>query len=286
MLMKSRSKTWIAALLLLLVASFGTIALADDDRGEGPLDHSQPVGITPEEIIQKFAAKEKQFAEARENYTWRQTVIVQTPDDDGEFRQVYDVLFDNTGRRTQQVVFAPQSTLQAVSMTKEDFDDINNRLPFVMTSDDLPQYNVLYVGKQREDELGTFVFDVAPKQIEKGKRYFQGRIWVDDHDFQIVKTKGLNVPQIHGKPGNENLSPPFTTWRQQIDGKYWFPTYTMADDTLHFRNQDVRIKEIVKYENYKRYGSNVKITYDGQEVQKGQPQAQQQPQQSPPPKKQ
>ena len=286
MYMKSRAQRWIPAVLLLLLTLFGGLAVADDERGEGPLDKSQPVGITPEEIVQRFAAKEKQFAEARENYTWRQTVIVQTPDDDGEFKQVYDVLFDNNGRRTQQVVFAPQSTLQLVSMTKEDFDDINNRLPFVMTSDDLPQYNVLYVGKQKEDELGTYVFDVAPKQMEKGKRYFQGRIWVDDHDFQIVKTKGLNVPQIHGKPGSENLSPPFTTWRQQIDGKYWFPTYTMADDTLHFRNQDTRIREIVKYENYKRYGSNVKITYDGQEVQKGQPQAQQQPQQSPPPKKQ
>jgi hypothetical protein len=284
MYMKLRSQKRIPAVLLLLVALFGSIALADDERGEGPLDKSQPVGITPEQIIQKFAAKEKQFAEARENYTWRQTVKVQTPDDGGEFKQVYDVLFDNSGRRTQQVVFAPQSTLQSVSMTKEDFDDINNRLPFVMTSDDLPEYNVLYVGKQKEDELGTYVFDVAPKQIEKGKRYFQGRIWVDDRDFQIVKTKGLNVPQIHGK-GNENLSPPFTTWRQQIDGKYWFPTYTMADDTLHFKNQDVRIREIVKYENYKRYGSNVKITYEGQEVEKGQgqPQAQQQP---PPPKKQ
>jgi hypothetical protein len=198
------------------------------------------------------------------------------------------VLFDSKGRRTQQVVFAPQSTLERVTMTKEDFDDINNRLPFVMTSDDLPEYNVLYIGKQREDELGTYVFDIAPKTIEKGKRYFQGRIWVDDHDFQIVKTHGLNVPQVHDK-NNENLSPPFTTWRQQVDGRYWFPVYTRADDELHFRTGDIHIREIVKYENYKRYGSNVKITFEGQEVEKGTPQAQQTPpqqapqQQAPPP---
>lgn len=287
MQMKFVFKKTLPALALLMLA-LGAAAWADDDRGEGPLDKSQPVGITPEQIIQKFAAKEKEFAQARENYTWRQTVIVQTLDGDtvdGEFKQVYDVLFDTKGRRTQQVVFAPQNTLQRVSMSPSDYQDIENRLPFVMTTDDLPEYNVLYVGKQKEDELGTYVFDVAPKTMDKGKRYFQGRIWVDDRDFQIVKTHGLNVPQIH-KKNNEDLSPPFTTWREQVDGRYWFPTYTLADDTLHFSNQDVRIKEIVKYQNYKRYGSNVKITYEGQEVEKGQPQAQgQTPPQPPPPKK-
>jgi hypothetical protein len=246
------------------------------------------VGITPDQIVQKFAAKEKEFAQARENYTWRQTVIVDTLDGDtvdGEFKQVYDVLFDSNGRRTQQVVFAPQNTLQRVSMSPSDYQDIENRLPFVMTTDDLAQYNVLYVGKQQEDELGTYVFDVAPKSMEKGKRYFQGRIWVDDRDFQIVKTHGLNVPQVH-KKNNEDLSPPFTTWRQQVDGKYWFPVYTIADDTLHFQMNDVHIREKVKYENYKRFGSNVKITYEGQEVQnEGQQQSKQQQPPQPPPKK-
>ena len=122
---------------------------------------------------------------------------------------------------------------------------------------------------RQQDELHTYVFEIAPKRIEKNKRYFQGRIWVDDHDFQIVKTYGKTVPDIRKKNG-ENLFPKFTTYREQIDGKYWFPTYTRADDTLHFSNQDVRIREVVKYTNYKRFGSNVKITYEGQEVKKSQ----------------
>ena len=116
----------------------------------------------------------------------------------------------------------------------------------------------------------------------KGKRYFQGRVWVDDHDFQIVKTYGQSVPEFHlnakGR-GNENLFPKFTTWREQIDGHYWFPTYSRADDTLHFRGgrdslaQDIHIREIVKFLNYKRFGSKVKITYEGSEVQKADPKA-------------
>jgi hypothetical protein len=153
-------------------------------------------------------------------------------------------------------------------MTQADYDDIRNRLPFVLTTADIGKYQILYVGKQREDELGTYVFDIAPKEIEKGERYFQGRIWVDDHDYQIVKTYGETVPQVHNAkhPEKENLSPKYTTWRQQIDGKYWFPTYTYAEDTLHFSNGDVKMRYIVKYKNYKRYGAKSKITYDGQEV--------------------
>ena len=250
-----------------------------EDRGEGPLDASQPQGITVEQIIQRFAAREKDFKIAREQYTYRQSVTVQTLEGgsvDGEFKQVVDVLFDDKGHRIEQVVFAPQSSLQRIMMTREDFDDIQHRMPFVLTSDEIPDYQILYVGKQKEDELGTYVFDVAPKQIDKNRRYFQGRIWVDDHDFQIVKSYGKNVPDIgvgKHRGGQENLFPNFTTWRQQIDGRYWFPVYTKVDDELHFSTGDVHVRQIMKYSNYKRFGSNVKITYEGQEISKGQPQS-------------
>jgi hypothetical protein len=106
--------------------------------------------------------------------------------------------------------------------------------------------------------LHCYVFDVAPKRIEKGKRYFQGRIWVDDQDFQIVKNTGKSVPDIKimkKKRLEENLFPSFTTWREQIDGKYWFPTFSSADDTLHFNRSDVRIKQILKFTNYHRLSS-------------------------------
>ena len=149
----------------------------------------------------------------------------------------------------------------------------------VLTSDEIDQYSVLYVGQQQEDELHCYVFDVAPKQIEKGKRYFQGRIWVDDHDLQIVKIFGRMVPETRANKkgkGQENLFPKFTTWREQIDGKYWFPTYTLADDTLHFQNADVRIRQVVKYTNYKKFGSKVTITYEGKELPQGQKQEQKQ----------
>ncbi|MGA2948040.1 MAG: hypothetical protein WBP65_04315 [Candidatus Sulfotelmatobacter sp.] len=244
---------------------------------EGPLENAPPKGITAEEIIQRFAAKEKEFKEARDQYTYRQDITVKTLDGStttGEYHEVFDVLFDDKGRRMENVVFAPQSSLEqgGLSLDEGDVQDFRNRLPFVLTSDEIPEYNILYVGQQAEDELHCYVFDIAPKQIAGKKRYFQGRIWVDDQDFQIVKTYGQAVPEIRDtkKRGNkeEHLYPKFTTWRQRIDGKYWFPTYTRADDTLHFNMNDIHIREIVKYEDYKRFGSSVRILYEGKEVPK------------------
>ncbi|MGH7486197.1 MAG: hypothetical protein ACREMY_11455, partial [bacterium] len=224
---------------------------------EGPLDPAQPKGITAEEIIQRFAAKEKEFQEAREQYTYKQSVKVQTVDGDtvdGEYQEIFDVSFDDKGRRLENVLYAPQPSLVRISMSPEDLDDIRHRFPFVLTSDEISEYQILYVGQQQEDELHCYVFDVAPKEIVGKKRYFQGRIWVDDHDFQIVKTLGKTVPDIRKKKNEENLFPKFTTWREQIDGKYWFPAYTKADDTLNCKDgPSQRIKEVIKYDHYKKF---------------------------------
>ena len=267
-----------ARLMLPLILTF--VLLPVVRAQEGTLDKSEPKGITVEQVIKQFAAKEKEFKEARDQYTYRQDVKVQTLEGDapdGEYKQVFDVSFDDKGRRIRNVVLAPQPTLVRVLMTTEDFEDIENRLPFVLTSDEIGEYDILYVGQQKQDELSTYVFDIAPKQIVGKKRYFQGRIWVDDHDFQIVKTYGKTVPDIKKKKNNENLFPKFTTWREQIDGKYWFPTYTRAEDTLKFAIGDVKIREIIKYTNYRRFGSKVTITYQGEEVKRSDQKPQQEP---------
>src|SRR5208337_3049386 len=243
-------------LLSLAVLAVGAFLAAPATAQEGPLENTAPKGVTPDEIITRFAAKEKLFKEARDQYTYRQDIKVQTRDGDtvtGEYHEVFDVLYDDKGHRIENVVFAPQSSLEqgGLSLDQGDVQDFRNRLPFVLTSDEIQEYNILYVGQQAEDQLHCYVFDIAPKQIEGKKRYFQGRIWVDDHDFQIVKTYGKTVPDIRKKKDNENLFPKFTTWREQIDNKYWFPTYTRAEDTLQFSTGGVKIREIVKYENYK-----------------------------------
>ena len=202
------------------------------DSGFGKLDLTQPP-IAPQQIIDRFTEKESEFRAAMANYTYERSVRVDTIDDDtkkvdGEYYQVTDISADPDGKLYEHVVEAPESSLERVMMSPADFEDIEHRLPFVLTREDVGQYNLTYVGKQSVDEVSCFVFDVKPKVIEKNKRYFQGRIWVDQHDFQIVVTNGKNVPDDVRK-GHEDLSPPFMTFRDQIDGKYWFPVYTTFD---------------------------------------------------------
>ena len=219
---------------------------------------SQPV----DEIIKHFAEREAEFKSERDNYTYTQAFSIQTLDDDGrpdgEHRETSDVIFTPEGKRIEHVTFAPMDTLRRITMSEQDYDDVRNVQPFVLTATELPKYNVTYVGRQQVDDLSTYVFDVAPKVIEKKQRYFQGRVWVDDKDLQIVMTDGKAVPDIIGK-NNENVFPRFRTYRQNIEKGYWFPVYTRADDYLHFRSGDVHIRMTIRYSNYKRYGSTVKM---------------------------
>jgi hypothetical protein len=247
-----------------------------EPAGFGPLDPSPPTGVTPRQIIEKFAARESVFNLARQNYTFRQMVKVDTLAEDsnrvdGEYQQVTDITFGNDGKREEHVVFAPQNTLERVMMSPADFQDIEHRLPFVLTTEDLPQYDITYLGRQHVDELDTYVFSAGPKVLEKNKRYFQGKVWVDQQDFQIVLVNGKSVPDDKRK-GHEDLSPPFTTYYEQVDGKYWFPTYTKAEGNLHFAggsgylSQDVHLRTIVKYSDYKQFHATSRIIYNGEDI--------------------
>lgn len=251
--------------------SFTPMAL---DTGFGHMDVSEPA-VKPEEIIRQFANKESEFRQALNHYTYRRIARVQTIDDDnkvdGEWYEVDDVIFDSTGKRMEKVVFAPENTLQRVSMSPSDLQDIQRGYPFVLTTEDIPAYDVKYVGRQKVDEVDCYVFDVSPKAIEKNKRYLLGRIWVDATDLQIVVTNGRMVPDDTRK-GSEDLHPPFMTWRQQVDGHYWFPVYTKGEGILHFSGgngymgEDVHMRDTVKYSDYKRFGSTTKIIYEGQDI--------------------
>jgi len=229
---------------------------------ESPLSTAPP-SIPADQIIQKFAEREAEFRKERDNYTYTQTFVIQTIDDysgqpDGEYRMTSDILFTPEGKRYEHVTDAPAPTLQRITMSQQDFDDLEHVQPFVLTTDELPKYDVKYVGQQQLDDLNTYVFDVGPKKIEKNQRYFQGRIWVDQKDLAIVKTDGKAVPDIK-KRGQENVFPRFETFRENIEGHFWFPTYTHSEDTLQFSGGGVRIRMTVRYENYKRFGSTIKI---------------------------
>jgi hypothetical protein len=296
------------------------------DEGFGPLDPAQPA-IPVAQIIQEFTAKESLFNQALNDYTWTRTVRVQSLDDDGhpngQYYQVVDIYYTPEGKRMERVTDAPQGKLYdttcnvdaanssgdqdtgsgtgsgnyhnpvcngEIMMTEKDFSDIEERLPFVLTTEDAAQYDITYVGQQKVDQIDTWVFDVKPKAIEKNKRYFQGKIWVDQKEHQIVVTNGKNVPDDL-RPNHMDLTLPFVTYRQMVDGKYWFPVYTVGEATLHFLagrgylSDNARLRETVKYTNYHQFRTSIRVLYNGQDItnngqpangqQQGQPNGQQ-----------
>ena len=242
---------------VLLLASAPAFAAAVPDPSASQVD----------DIIAKFAAKEADFAKARENYTYRQTARIQEIDDSGtiqgRWETVSDIVFSQDGKRSEKVVRSPVPTLRNITLTPEDLQDMQDVQPFVLTTDEVPKYRIRYLGHQQVDEIGCYVFAVKPKKYEPGQRYFSGEVWVDDRDLQIVKSYGRGVGSTSRK--GDNQFPKFETYREQIDGKYWFPTYTIANDTLHFQSGDQRIRQTIRYEDYKQFKSDVKITF-GDEV--------------------
>jgi hypothetical protein len=223
---------------------------------------NEPPGVPVQEIIQKFTEHEEEFRKERDNFTYTQIFVFQELDEDdrpdGEYRLTSDILFTPAGKRYEKVLEAPSPSLKRITMSQQDFDDIEKVWPLVLTPSDLPKYDVKYVGREQVDEVSTYVFDIAPLKLEKGQRYFQGRVWVEDKDLQIVKTHGKATGLLKKK--EDQAFPIFETFRENIEGHYWFPTYTRADDYLRFKSgQAVHIRLSVRYQNYKRFGSTIKI---------------------------
>jgi len=243
-----------AAVLCILLSSFST-------RAQAPAAKPDRRNLTPEEIIKEFSAKETEFYEAWMQYTYRQLAEVKVLAVDGrpsKERLVIEseVVFRDDGSREVQIV-RRAGRLRSVGWTEEDTERHNNILPFALTAKELPLYNLKYEGKERIDELDCHIFSVKPKSTRGDRLYFQGKIWVDDHDLQIVRTVGKPVPQQR-----DNQFPEFETLRQVVDKQYWFPVWTHADSVLHFPASTVRIEETITYEDYKRFGAKATIKFD------------------------
>jgi len=203
-------------------------------------------------IVNTFTKKELEFRRALNNFSFKRDATLQSMgmggQVSGEFRRVSYFTFDNQGNRYEKIVFAPMSSLSNV--TQEDIDDLGGINPFALEPGKIDRYDFRYVGKERIDELDLHVFDVTPKVMPDPKkskeRLFTGRVWVDDRDLQIVKTRGKGVPET-----KLNKYPYVETYREEIDGRYWFPTYSYADEELVFDTGEVlHIRMKVTYSDF------------------------------------
>ncbi len=219
-----------------------------------PLSGQEP----PANLAKLVAHRETETETERNEYTYRQSVTLDELDDHGgargQFRETRDVIFSPQHDRTEQMVGSGSNGLKNLILTEEDFEDIRNIQPLVLTEDRLWNYETKFKGEETMDEVDCWVLQVRPRQILQGQRFFDGMIWVDKKGYNIVRMEGMAVPQIRTTKA-ENLFPRFTTIRKPLDGKHWFPVYTYADDTLHFRTGGQRIRLRIAYSNYKRFGA-------------------------------
>jgi hypothetical protein len=223
----------------------------------------------PPNLAKRVAQRETETAEERGHYTYTQSVRLQEMDargsEAGEYRETREVIFSPTGERSEQFVGAPVSTLKNLIMTDEDFADIRDIQPFVMTNDRLWNYDVDFKGEEPVDigtgaALNCWVLRIRPKHILSGQRLFDGMLWVKQDDFSVVRSEGQAVPQIVTTK-KENLFPRFSTVRKLVNG-YWLPSVTSADDTLYFRSGAIREKLVIRYTGYRKFGSDTSVTFD------------------------
>jgi hypothetical protein len=256
----------IVAFILLVVITLGLslsfhsqTVLAQQSQDK--IRNTGPVNV--DKIVRAFTTKETEFRQALNDYAFKRNAVVQTigmgGQVTGEYHRVSQFVFDDQGNRFEKINFFPQPTLTDLTVTQEDLEDLGGIQPFALEASKINEYNYTYLGTERIDDLDLYVFDVGPKVMPNPKkskdRYFQGRIWVDTRDLQIVKVRGKGVPE-----GDQRF-PLFETYREQIDGRYWFPTYTSSDDNLIFPKGDaVHVRMLVRYTDYQRFRSKVTIT--------------------------
>jgi TonB family protein len=257
----TRSLLGIAALLIFVGAFFPSLVSAQTP------DTSAANSMDAERIIAAFTAKEAEFRRALIQYSFKRDALVQSiglgGQVVGEYHRVSTFTFDDQGNRYEKINFFPMSSMSEV-VTPEDLEDLGGIQPFALEPSKIPQYNIKYVGKDKIDELDLYVFDVTPKVIPDPKkskeRFFTGRIWVDQQDLMIVKTRGKGVPET-----KVNKFPIVETYRQHIDGRYWFPTYSWADEELIFDSGNtLHLRMKVKYMDFTPARATLKVTEIGE----------------------
>jgi hypothetical protein len=218
----------------------------------------------PPGLVRRVEERESATARMRSDYAYRQVVTVEDFDRRGlragEYKEIRDVIFSPTGERTERLIGKPVSALDHIRLTPEDFRDIREVQPMLLTTESAFFYETRFQGEEDVDGIRCYVLRIKPRQILDGERLFDGLIWIEPDQFSIVRSEGRAVPEIRTMK-SDNLFPAFRTTRMKVDG-YWFPSITYGDDMLAFRTGPQRIRLTIRYSNYQRFSSNSTIVFD------------------------
>jgi hypothetical protein len=250
--------------LSLIWATGGGFAVRAQDAGPmGPppkfevnripaVPHPGPPPIPVDVIVQKFAANEDLAKRVYDAYTFTQTIRVEElSDDGGKFTATGQVYTRPDGGRFWRVNGQPVSDLKVKHYSLEEVREMIGIPTFSLTSDEIGNYNFMYAGQDKLDELNTYVFQVKPKTLNRTRRFFEGAIWVDDHDLAIVKTYGKFVSELTSNRPELPFAM-FETYRENFQEKYWLPTYTNSDDYVDQRDSEqLHMRLVIRATDFK-----------------------------------
>jgi hypothetical protein len=274
---------WLAAAIVAL-GGRGTAAQESNTPMAPPPEHdvrrmgttpepAAPPALPPEEIVRKFSQKEDEYIAVRPTYGYRKTLRIDEFDHQGkvvgQFLMVTDAVRGSNGQVVNKVVQHPQSTLHFFNLEPEDVKELDRIPPFPLTSSQLTKYDLKYIGDEQIDEIECYIFQVKPKGVERMHAYFDGIVWVDAKYLEVVKTYGKWVNEL----GDVHvMTLPFTmfeTYRENVDGKYWFPDYQRSDGTLHLKEGDVPVRLVIKWTDFKPLAATVTSTSPSSEPASG-----------------
>lgn len=214
-----------------------------------------PPALPPEEIIKRFSQKENEYLAARAGYTYKKTVRLEEfgPDgkQSGQLLVVTEATLGANGKLRERTVEKPESTLQYLQMSPEDFQQLARMPAFPVVSENLSKYDLKYLGKEQVDEIQCYIFQVKPRTVERAHYYFDGIVWVDAQYLEVVKTYGKWVNDLGDTHTPTMPFAIFETYRENVDGKYWLPNYMRSDATLNLKDQNVNVRLVVKWTDYK-----------------------------------
>jgi hypothetical protein len=264
--MTSTSQRTILLAILLAIIAAGAAVETRAQNDQGPMapppkfevkripsvPHPGPPPIPEQEIIRRFAANEDAAKKVYDSYDFMQTIrIEELSNPGGKFTVTGEQYTRPDGQRFWRVVKPVESTLKLTHYSFEDVRTIMTLPTFFLTSDQIANYDFLYAGQQKLDELNTYVFQVKPKELSRQQRFFQGVVFVDDHDLAIVETYGKFVTEVP----DEGTKLPFSlyeTFRENFQDKYWLPTYTTSDDFLDAAdNEQFQLRLVMRSTDFK-----------------------------------
>jgi hypothetical protein len=227
------------------------------ERVVGTSQPEAPPSLPPTQIIAAFSKKEDLYLTERLQYSYTRSIRIQEFGPDGKQTGEYDATYQSVrsadGQLYEKALAAPQSSLQYLQFEPDDAHYFTSIPAFALTTDQLSKYTVQFLGTEKVDEIDCYIFQVKPKTLDRKHPLFDGIAWVDQKYLEVVKTYGKWITDLGPMHPASLPFSMFETYRENVEGKYWFPNYARSDEMFKLKDHEIPIRVTIKWTEYKPF---------------------------------